>query len=128
MSSSWIICTGSKYKTNYAHILHNKNKHEVGRYIKTHVDELMGHFETISGSNNLDNENIIHNILIRLKDKIQDCETVNEYNIIVTKITEKLYDIPDITIFNDFYFRDDLSYTSIIEYEAHLGERCRCNN
>lgn len=122
-TKSWIICTGSKYETKYAHMFHNKTKEEIGYYIKTHVDELMGHFETISGSENLITENNIHNILTELRDDIQECETSEEYNIIVIKITERLSKLSDITVFFDFYYRDDLSYTSIVKYEPHLGER-----
>ena len=129
----WIIFSQSEEGTDYANMVRNKTKEGVGRYIKTHVDELFGHFECMSdydyelGKVN-DNKKIL-DIKKKLEQKDEDCfeycETVDDYNSLVAKITKELSKLSDIDVFNGFFSHNDQNRTGIMEYEPHLGERTR---
>lgn len=125
--SDWVISTGTKYCTYYYHCIKNKTEEELGKYIACHVDKLMGHFEHIFSyiQNCTENGDKITNklhILLAPYCHIIDIETADEYNEIVANIELALADFSGQKIFDNFFYRNDLSYTSINKLMPHIGQ------
>ena len=122
--TNWIIATGDKYETYYANVVRDKTPQELGKYIKTHVDELMGHFEIMAGrcARTRDDSNKIHCILASLYNDFENCDSQDDYPCLANKIIMELSKMEDLDVFNNFYYVEDLSYTKILEYNLSLAE------
>lgn len=127
MKKDWIICSGDKYTTHYSHVLLDMTEKEVGQYIKTHVEDLMGHIEMIYGIINFVKSNCVGNALKKYKIMFDGIESLDDYDKFVEVITHELSKIPDKELFNNFYFVEDLTYIRINDYNPHIGERTKQN-
>lgn len=103
---NWLIVSGNaEYGINYADIINNKTKEEMGRYVKDHIKDLYDHFNEMLRMN--DDGGNIWGIMQELGknygNDFFDPNTEEELEKCIEIISEQLEKINDYNIVDDFY-------------------------
>ncbi|AYV85179.1 MAG: hypothetical protein Satyrvirus6_11 [Satyrvirus sp.] len=125
---NWIIVSGSTICIEYANIIKNKTKKELGNYIRNHISELYDHFlfmqeqfYVMPGSNISYNSNIAYN---KIKSKMGDIPYVHGRDIFKADTKNKLSNISEIINKNLQSLSDEEIVDEFPTYDSNLGRFC----